>query len=115
MKWVLILGCFGFVVGPAGAGERWPAKYCAELGKLRAILETGDTPVARAHERFGVLLLQQTHCGMDVQAIIDADNAELSRAEAPREKSVRTAPRPRQPMLCDTTPKAYGGSYIDCF
>jgi hypothetical protein len=37
MRWCAIfLGCYGFVVGPASAGERWSAETCRHLEEVRA-------------------------------------------------------------------------------
>ncbi len=104
-RWALVLGCYGLMVGSAEAG-RWPADVCKELARVRGILESSGTPVAKANQRFAVLLLQGDHCGVAVDADLAADQNTVGR---------RSAPAQRQPLHCDTTPKAYGGSYLDCF
>ena len=63
-RWILVLGCYGLLVGTAEAGERWPANVCKDIQALRTILESDQpTPADRANQRFGVLLLQEVHCG----------------------------------------------------
>ena len=106
---MIALACYGLVVGPAEAANRWPANVCKDLAYARKVLEGGSGSSAyKANLRFGVLVLQESHCGVSVQAELDAD------ARAISGKSTGAA-APRQPLLCDTTPKAYGGSYTDCF
>lgn len=118
---LLVLGCYGFVVSPAAAGERWPANVCNELLRAQHILETGDQSAeTRADKRFGLLLLRGAHCGVAVDAELAADRAVVvapgGRGDARTQPAApKSAPQPRQPMFCDTTPKAYGGSYTDCF
>jgi hypothetical protein len=110
-RWILVLGFYGLMVCSAQAGERWPANVCSDIARLRTILEAStETPTDRAKVRYGLLLLQDTHCGVSTRALQDADLAIVSRGDAP----VRT-PAPRAPILCDTTSKAYGGSTTDCF
>ena len=90
-------GCYGLMVSSAQAGERWPAPVCKEIGRVRGILESSGSAVVRANQLFGLLLLQEAHCGMAVQAELDADRAIMGRQSG-------SAP-PRAPILCDTTPK----------
>lgn len=120
-KILMVLGCYGFVVSSAEAGDRWPPGPCADLAQRRALIEKAgllgtDKPMARV----GLLLLQRDHCGVSVKAELAADRAQLqaevTNAEnALKRQPARPAPEPRRPLLCDTTPKAYGGSYTDCF
>jgi hypothetical protein len=113
-RWIVVLGCYGLMVGSAQAGDRlptdrWSASVCGGVAKMRVFIETNITnPAELARTRFALLLLQDDHCGVSTRALRDADLAILDRA--PR------ATRPvRPPVLCDTTPKAYGGSTTDCF
>lgn len=109
-KWVMVLAFCGVMVSSAGAGERWPANVCKDIGSLRAIIEKHYAAVDRGTARFATLMLQREHCGVDITAALGAD-----RAPIPARREARPAAEPRQPLLCDTTPKANGGSYIDCF
>jgi hypothetical protein len=82
--------------------------------EIAAILASG---------RQGLLMLLGDDCPVDVRAKIAQDIAALNASAARGEASVkaleaaraarRTAPRP--PVLCDTKPKAYGGSTTECF
>lgn len=110
-KLVMVLGFCGAMVSSAGAGERWPTNVCKDIATLRTILEKNFAD-DRATARFGLLLLQRDRCGVDVAAALEVDKTLLPAAR-PMKKPAD--PAPRQPMLCDTTPKAYGGSYTDCF
>lgn len=104
---VVVLGCYGLLVGSADAANRWPADVCKDLARARQVMEVGkQSAVGRAERRFGILLLQEAHCGVSVQADLDADQRVISG---------KAQDAPRRPMLCDTTPKANGGSYTDCF
>jgi hypothetical protein len=99
------------MVCSAQAGERWPANVCKDIQGLRTIIESHDqTASDRADMRFAVLLMQEVHCSVDVRAARAADRAALSQDTAPK-----SSPKRRSPILCDTTPKAYGGSTTDCF
>jgi hypothetical protein len=110
-RWVRIVGFYGLMVCSAQAGKRWSANVCSDIARLWTILEgIEQAPTDRAKERYGLLLLQDTHCGVSTRALQDADLAIVSRGDAP----VR-APSPRVPILCDTTSKAPGGSTTDCF
>ena len=53
-QWVMVLWCYGLLVGAAEAGERWPANVCKDIQSLRTILESDQpTPADRANQRFG--------------------------------------------------------------
>jgi hypothetical protein len=105
-KLVVVLGFVGLMVRAAQAGDRWPAAVCSEIARVRTVIEVDITsPARRAQGRLALLILQEMHCGIDTRPLQAADIALLDRG--------RTAPR--APVLCDTTPKANGGSYTDCF
>lgn len=71
-----------------------------------------SSPVDKANERFVVLLMQEAHCGIDTKAAQAADDR-VFRSQSTRRIAPAISARP--PVLCDTTPKAYGGSTTDCF
>lgn len=109
VRFVLVLACYGFAVGSAEAANRWPPEVCKDLMRARQIMEAGkQSAEGRAERRFSILLLQEAHCGVSIQADLDADDRVISGKKTSGEA-------PHRPMLCDTTPKAYGGSYTDCF
>jgi hypothetical protein len=114
MKWVLVLGCYGLMLGAAPAGERWSAESCKHLQEMKA--ETYALNLESAKSRFwalrAVLNAQAVGCGIDTMPEFNAAKA-AALAETSDRRRARAAP-PR-PVLCDTTPKAYGGSTTDCF
>ena len=135
---LLALACCGFAFDQASAGERWPDNVCKDILRLQHILETGNPSAeSRADKRFGILLLRGAHCGAAVKAEMDDDTKEVAAAAGRAAASVedrklidllqrqvahykkrlgeQSSPAPRQPLLCDTTPKASGGSSTDCF
>jgi hypothetical protein len=92
-RWALILGCYGLVAGPAQAGDRWPANACKDVQDLRTILEAEDPTAAdRANQRFGILLLQEVHCGVDVKAEQTADMAVFHALSQPVHRETPRAP-----------------------
>lgn len=114
MKKILtVLGCCGFVVCPAVAGSRWSAETCKHLQEMRSVVLS---PPAKydsfaATQLVPILMHLKNNCGIGTEAEFDA-NTDL--ALSVDKRVVRSAPR-RQPLLCDTTPKANGGSTTDCF
>jgi hypothetical protein len=128
-KWALVLGCHGLMAGSAQAGERWPVAPCrdtqqglAELEQLYAkspgAIDKLEIATVLASGRQGLLILLRDHCPVDVSAKIAQDlaafNASAARGEGQAIRA-RRGPAPRHPVLCDTTPRAYGGSTTDCF
>ena len=116
-KILLVLGCLGLVVCPAMAGERWSAESCKHLQEMKAdtYANASGTRGMReflAFELTPILLFQKSHCGIDTLAELEAAQGENKRAR--QERRGASSPAPRQPLHCDTTPKAYGGSYLDC-
>ncbi|WP_454627815.1 hypothetical protein [Bradyrhizobium cenepequi] len=108
----MVLWFCGFAVGSASAAERWPKDVCSELARVeRGVTAANHNKLYRALSRGPLLVLERDRCGVDVSRKEAEDNAV---AEA-FDKSVPEGQRPRAPVLCDTTPKAYGGSYTDCF
>ena len=105
-------GCYGFMVGAAGAasaGERWPARYCAELGKFRAIVDGSGSAVERANQRFVLLILQEAHCGVSTRAELEADAATIG--TPPRKSS---SPAPSQSTHCLSVPMTGGAVATGC-
>jgi hypothetical protein len=112
-KILVVIACYVFVVGPAQAGDRRSAESCKHLQEMKVTAKG----VSRAEARFWALLpiltAQQNRCGVDVSAEFAA-----AKAAGGAEIDVETRGRSRAgraPVLCDTTPKAYGGSTTDCF
>jgi hypothetical protein len=73
--------------------------------------------ITTARSRFWALNViladQASGCGVNTTAEFEAAKAAaLAEGEDDR-RSRRPATRP--PVLCDTTPKPFGGSYTDCF
>jgi hypothetical protein len=115
-KILIVLGCYGFMVGSAQAGERWPPGPCADVARVRVVLEKDRPPPEKAMVRLGVLLIQREHCGIDVKADMDADFAALQHEIDDAERRGRRAasPTPRQPMHCLTVPMSGGDSMTNC-
>lgn len=86
---------------------RWPAYVCAEIQRMEKQVITGARPTDRGMTRIGLLLLQQLHCGIDISAKIQADQAVLEEAqrksqrdyEENMEAALRAASRPREPII----------------
>jgi hypothetical protein len=58
--------------------RHWPAHICAEIQRVEGIAVGGPLrPSDRGIARFGLLLLEQGHCGIDVSRKIAADQAVL--------------------------------------
>jgi len=127
-----VLGCYGLMVGAASAGERWPGNVCKDVQEELVALErmhakafaSIDKVAAATHlgnARATSLYQLQYHCGGTggAAAKLAYDNAMAAAEEVQTGKAAaqhpRSAPAPRAPVLCDTTPKAYGGSTTDCF
>jgi len=56
--------------------KRWPAHICAEIQRVEGIAVGGPLrPSDRGIARFGLLLLEQGHCGIDVSRKVAADQA----------------------------------------
>jgi hypothetical protein len=111
--WTLVLGCYGFLAGPAMAGERWSAESCKHLQEMKADTYAAQYgPEITQWQLIPILLFQKTHCGIDTQAELIAAQEAAKRVRLERRGA--SSPPPRQPLHCDTTPKAYGGSYLDC-
>ena len=111
-RWTLALGCYGFMVCAAQAGERWSAETCKHLQEMKA--ETYAAGLARDQTSWmltPILKFQRDKCGVDTKAEFEAGQRALT-APAPRAEKPAAA---RRPTLCDITPKAYGGSTTDCF
>jgi hypothetical protein len=134
-KLLLVLGCYGFVVAPAAAGDRWSAETCGRLVEMRDQLRSikGGDPRLSATMQLPIVSRLYSNCAVGsvkeyevlearskalvksarAAAILRSEPSVPDEVEEPR-ASV-PSPQPRQPMFCDTTPKAYGGSYTDCF
>jgi hypothetical protein len=129
-KLLLVLGCYGLVVSSVAADERWSAETCRHLQEMKVEIKAQDVDEQfKSIQLFAVLLRQAKHCDPSVVGEIErtvkilkaADEANLKAlkdASSPalqRQPQRQSQPQPRQPMFCDTTPKAYGGSTTDCF
>lgn len=124
-----VLGCYGLMVGAASAGERWSEETCKHLQEMKA--STYARGITGAQKRFwsvaAILIAQRDNCGVSTQAELDAALAAVRHEQVAMRPTMpmgleediqpvrRSAPAPRAPVLCDTTPKAYGGSTTDCF
>jgi hypothetical protein len=108
MKLWMVVGCYGLMVGAAHA-ERWSAESCKHLQEMKADVYAGKLPEdVKSSMLAPILKYQSWKCGVDTKEEFSAGQSALTpRAEKPA--------APRRPMLCDTTPKAYGGSTTDCF
>jgi hypothetical protein len=88
------------------ANKHWPAHICAEIQRVEGIAVGGPLrPSDRGIARFGLLLLEQGHCGIDVSRKVAADQAVLD------EEQRRAPPRP---LNCFTTRLGGGMSTTTC-
>jgi hypothetical protein len=119
--------------------RHWPAHICAEIQRVEGIAVGGPLrPSDRGIARFGLLLLEQGHCGIDVSRKIAADQAVLdeeqrrasrdfdenmaaaaaSRSQEPIIVQVPQAapadPTPPRPMNCFTSRLGGGMSTTTC-
>jgi hypothetical protein len=108
-KLVMVLGCYGLLVGSASAGERWSAESCRHLKEMKADTYGGnENPSRLAWQLLPILRFERDKCGVDISGEFAALRAGVDHKGGPPATG-------RRPVLCDTTPKAYGGSYTDCF
>lgn len=128
-KWIMVLGCYGLMVGAAQAAARWPEGPCQDVrqavarhekihAEFFASVPKMESAADLAGTRQELLLLLRDHCAANVQPLLDRDQAAVN---ALRDTAVAKhtnrgpAADPPRPVFCDTTPKAYGGSTTDCF
>lgn len=110
----VVLGFYGAMVCSASAADHWSAESCKHLQAMKAdTYAAGQTADVTAWMLLPILRYQKFKCGVDVEAELKAGQTAIA-SPAP-EKPVAPPRAPRPPVLCDTTPKAYGGSYTDCF
>lgn len=107
----LAVGCYGLMVGSAEAGSRWSAESCRNLQEMKADTYAGG-PDGLDWKLIPILRFQRDKCGVNVDAEFQRA---MAKAAAPRARRSAPTAEPRRPVHCDTTPKAYGGSYTDCF
>ena len=101
--------------------KRWPAHVCAEIQRMERQVIIGARPTDRGMTRIGLLLLQQHHCGIDVNAKIQADQAVLEEAqrksqreyEQNMEAALRAASRPQEPIVIQVPQAAPSSSIPD--
>jgi hypothetical protein len=125
MRWCAIFfGCYGFVVGSAHAVERW-SESCQHLEEMKVGVGAMSVSVHyKAIYSIPILINQHVNCGVENKKEYDAAAAvAFSMVPVPAKdldtllntKKRSPAPAPRQPIFCDTTSKADGGSTTDCF
>jgi hypothetical protein len=107
--WALVLGCYGFVVGPVVAGERWSADACRRLQEMKEVTYARNKDDEHlAWMLIPILATQQNNCGVNTEAESDA-----SIAAGPRRKSKTVAPAHR-PMNCLAVPMTGGAVATGC-
>jgi hypothetical protein len=117
---LLVLGCYGFVVGSAEAAQ-WSAETCGHLEEMRAEVAAMDVSAYyKAVYSIPILINQHVKCGVENRKQFDAANAMINTMLPMPADTVAAAVKKRReparrPLLCDTTPKANGGSTTDCF
>lgn len=113
MKWIMVLGFSGLMVGSAGAGERWSAESCKHLQEMKA-----DTYAEATGSEFlvwkliPILYFQKRSCGIDTQAELAAV-AEASKQARLARGGGQAGPA-RRPMNCLSVPMSGGGMATGC-
>jgi hypothetical protein len=83
-----------------------------------AVKVAKTSPAFKAANLLPILSFQIVKCNVPAEAELKAARAQVAAGNEEEVAPTRrrtSGPEPRQPMFCDTTPKAYGGSYTDCF
>jgi hypothetical protein len=111
-KLLAALGCYGLMVASAQAD----GITCRQLQVMKDdIYKSPEVPQSGiSWMLIPILRAQRDHCGLSQSAISRELDASLA-LESRKPRGGRAAPAPRPPVFCDTTPKANGGSYTDCF
>jgi hypothetical protein len=83
MRILMVLGCFGLVVGSAQAGQ-WSAETCGHLEEMRIeVLAMDMSPYYRAMWSLPILTNQHTKCGVVNQKEFEAALAVVKVGERP--------------------------------
>jgi hypothetical protein len=99
IRWMLVLGCYGFVVSPASAGGQWSAETCRHLQEVKVQIKSQDVDnYFKSVQVFPVLLHQRAYCGSSVRGEIEA-TAEIIiiKAGGPANVTVETKSRDSSP------------------
>jgi hypothetical protein len=124
------------------ANKPWPAHVCAEIQRVEKVVISGARPTDRGMTRIGLLMLEQSRCGINVSKKIEADQAVLDDEqrknqqdyeeniaaaqrealrpqpsiviEVPQEPAQSTLPAPSPPVTCLTTRLVGGMSSTSC-
>lgn len=111
MRWLVVLGCYGLMVGSAAAGE-WSTETCRHLQEIKADIRA-DKEVSsptRSAQLLPILLRQADHCTGSIPRATLAAELEGLEFKRPSSRS-----KSRQSINCGSVKVGDGMVATNCF